>query len=76
MITELSGVAGWEALGVDLHVGCCVQLSVRTVRHETLVPLLDGVLIISGVHNEELHLCLGQPVLAALGPHGEGYLLR
>ena len=69
MITELSGVAGWEALAVDLYEGGCVQLPIRTVRHELLEPLLDGVLIIAGVHDEELHLCLGQPVLAALGPH-------
>ena len=73
MITELPGIAGREALAVDLHEGRGVQPSIRTVRHEPLVPLLDGVLVILGVHHEELHVCLRQPVLAALCPHDAGY---
>ena len=69
MITEIRGISSREALAVDLHEGCCVQLPLRAVGQEALAHLQDCVLIIAGVYHEEVHICLGQPVLAALGPH-------
>ena len=49
MFTKLSGIPRREALAVDLHEGPRVELAIRTVHHEALVPLLDGVLVIPGV---------------------------
>ena len=73
MITELPGIARGKALAVDLHERIVIQLSIRTVSHEAPVPLMDSGLIILGVHHQELHVCLGQLVLAALSPHDVGY---
>ena len=73
MVTELSGIARGEALAVDLHESIVIQLSIWTVSHEAPVPLMDSGLIILGVHHQEVHVCLGQLVLAALCPHDVGY---
>ena len=72
MITKLSGIPRWKTHAVDLHEGGCVQLPMRTVGHEALVQVQDGVLIIPGVHHNKLHISLGQPVLAALVTHDGG----
>ena len=73
MVTELSGIARGETLAVDLHERIVIQLSIWTVSHEAPVPLMDSGLIILGVHHQEVHVCLGQLVLAVLCPHDVGY---
>ena len=73
MITELRGISSREAPAVDLHEGGGAQLPQRAVGYEALVQVQDCVLIIAGVHGEEVHICLGQPVLAALVPHDDEY---
>ena len=73
MVTELSGIARGEALAVDLHESIVIQLSIWTVCHESPVPFMDSGLIILGIHHQELHVCLGQLVLATLCPHDVGY---
>ena len=44
MVAEVSGVATWEALAVDLHEGLGGELPVGAVGYEALVPLLQVVL--------------------------------
>ena len=73
MITELRGISSREALAVDLHEGGGAQLPLWAVGYEALVKVQDGVLVIVGVHHEEVHIHLGQPVLAALVPHDVEY---
>ena len=69
MVTELAGVAGGEALAVDLHEAEGVEVAVGTVLLEPFVPLVDGVLVIVGVGLEEVDLLLGKPILGRLVPH-------
>ena len=58
MFTKLSGIARGEALAVDLHESLRIELSIWTVHHEALVPLLDGVFIIPSVALKKLYVCL------------------
>ena len=37
---------------------------------ETLQSTLNGFLVVVGVQKQELHVGLGEPLLAAPGPHG------
>ena len=41
MVAEVSGVATWETLAVDLHEGLGGELPVGAVGYEALVPLLQ-----------------------------------
>ena len=41
MVAEVSGVATWETLAVDLHEGLGSELPVGAVGYEALVPLLQ-----------------------------------
>ena len=69
VVAELAGVAGREALAVDLHEGLGVESAVGAVLLEALVPLVDGVLVVVGVGLEEVQVVLVQAVLGVLGPH-------
>ena len=69
MVAELTGVSRWETLAVDLHEADRVQVAVRAVLLESLVPLVDGVLVVMSVCLEEIHLLLGEPILGRLVPH-------
>ena len=41
MVAEVSGVATWKTLAVDLHEGLGCELPVGAVGYEALVPLLQ-----------------------------------
>ena len=41
MVAEVSGIATWETLAVDLHEGLGGELPVGAVGYEALVPLLQ-----------------------------------
>ena len=41
MVAEVSSIATWEALAVDLHEGLGGELPVGAVGYEALVPLLQ-----------------------------------
>ena len=69
MITELPGISRWEAFAIDLHKCIVVESSIRTVSHEASVPLLNGFLIIAGVHNQKVEVSLRNSVLATLCAH-------
>ena len=69
MVTEVSGIATWKTLAVDLHEGLGGELPVRAVGYEALVPLLDGVLVVSGVRLEELEVLLAEAGLALDASH-------
>jgi len=69
MVTELFCIPTGEKHLVHVHELGRSESAVGTVLLEPLVPLLDGGLIISGVRLEEVHVLLGQLVLAAETPH-------
>ena len=59
----------WEALAVDLDEHWWTEFALGTIFHEAFEPLLDGVLVISGVCLQKLHVSLGQLFLAGLISH-------
>ncbi len=71
VVAELLGVAGGEEHLVHVDELDGGEAAVGAVLLEALVPLLDGVLVVTGVGLEELKVLLGKALLALDAAHGE-----
>jgi hypothetical protein len=75
VVAKLLGVSAGEEHLVHVNKLDGGQTTVGTVLLESLVPLLDGVLVVSGVSLQELQIFLGQALLALDTTHGNNLFI-
>jgi len=75
VVAKLLGVTAGEEHLVHVNKLDRGQTTIGTVLLESLVPLLDGVLVVSGVSLQELKIFLGQALLALDTTHDENLFI-
>ena len=58
-----------EALAIDLNEHWWTEFALGTIFHEAFEPLLDRILVISGVCLQKLHVSFGEFLFTSLISH-------